>query len=67
MTLRIGQQVKIRELADYSYDSEIPSLKPGSKGYVTEVWKHPYRDETQYVVRLADGEFGFYLSELERV
>lgn len=68
MTFRIGQEVKIKGLVDYSYDPELPSLKPGSKGRIVGEFQHPYRhDDHWWIVRLNDGEFPFYSNELERV
>lgn len=66
--MRIGQEVRIKNLENYTYDPEIPSLKPGSSGYVTGVWAHPYRDgDTQYLVKLKDGFFPFFENEIEKL
>lgn len=66
--MKIGTEVRIAELEDYTYNPEFPSLKPGSAGYVTGIWTHPYRaDDVQYIVKLNDGEFPFYRHEIAEV
>lgn len=66
--MRIGQEVKIRELENYSYDPEIPSLKPGSVGRIVDEFQHPFRgDDHCWIVRLSDGDFPMFEHEIVKV
>ena len=66
--MKIGSRVRIKEMQDYSYDSELPSLAPGSEGRIVDEFQHPYRyDDHWWLVKLDDGVFPFYESEIEKV
>lgn len=66
--MRIGAKVKIKQLTDYTYDPNIPSLAPGSVGIIVSDFQHPYRwDDHWWIVKLDDGEFPFYSDEIERI
>ncbi len=66
--MKIGSRVRIKEMQDYSYDPELPSLAPGSEGRIVDEFQHPFRaSDFAWIVRLADGDFPFYPEEIERI
>lgn len=49
-------KIRIKNPGFYDHDPAFPFLAVGTEDFVTDTWKHPWRDETIYWVRLKGKE-----------
>lgn len=61
-------KIRIKNPGHYDHDPQYPFLALGNEGKVMGVWKHPWRDEVIYWVKLDGGDgkcYPFYKEEVE--